>query len=404
MLLQIVPLTKMVAAAPVPEPVPEPHQKHNTFISKISPHKSSSSLLSSSSAEMNPLIMNNNLENLSNSLGNNFKTYDSKISTTNRKKKHRIRSLDTSDMPWENPCGGRFKGNIVVNQKTVTIQKRRKVYKQLRDAISLANMHEFIPGSIPINDFSEWIKHAETYNFLPVIQPKSNITLVRWHQQMQRYVGIISHLRKRTEKNSRNYRNGDFRTELYELLQASKKVLCAIETAINTTLSRPSAAQSRIRRYTKQEMNRYIEKLQTTNNRVSEIDLKYVKVNYINTTNGMMRALKRKIREMSCVIQERKHNASLETDNNASISTSSGSYMNQQDNSSSNNSKQQINFNSYFDLFDSNTSNNSNYNSKSMNSNSVEGGFKRSKFCQRILEEKHKKKSNRHRNPGAVFG
>ncbi|XP_017850515.1 uncharacterized protein LOC108605358 [Drosophila busckii] len=233
---------------------------------------------------------------------------------------------------WENPCGGTYlptEGQSMDDSSAQGRVIKRKYLRQLRDIIYTEYQETTSIAKRDYGDFGHWQRE---YTFLPnMTLHSSRIKLKTWYRHMQTFVGSFAYLGRAhyTYRKQQQLSLGETAHELHTLLDSAKRLLCEIETAINS--SYPNSNGAKLSHVSREEMLERL-KFRTPadgSKETDESDLKFSKQLYFQYVYNMWRKLSITLRNQHRSSKERKQHASHASTSSkvGAGSASSGSSM-----------------------------------------------------------------------------
>ncbi|KAH8292897.1 hypothetical protein KR044_005583, partial [Drosophila immigrans] len=202
---------------------------------------------------------------------------------------------------WENPCSGTFQPSESQTAEVDSSNRGRTVKRKYLVALRNMTMWELEEikrtASLDYGSGEHW---QHEYKFLPnMTRPTNAVKLKTWYRHMQTFVGSFAHLGKAHYKyRKQNQLSLDNSTyELHDLLKSARRVLCEIETTINS--SYPNSNGAKLSHISREAMEERL-KFHTPADGSEEADLndlKFSKQLYFQYLDNMWRSLHKSLRK-----------------------------------------------------------------------------------------------------------
>ncbi|KAM8719402.1 hypothetical protein ACLKA7_012025 [Drosophila subpalustris] len=226
---------------------------------------------------------------------------------------------------WENPCGGVYQPDESLPAESDSSAQGRVIKRRYLMALRNNTMreYEYMRTTANLNyGSSEHWQHE--YKFLPNwTRPTNAVKLKTWYRHMQTFVGSFAHLGKAQYRYRKEHQLSlDASThELHELLVSARRVLCEIETTINS--SYPNSHGAKLTQVSREAMSERL-KFYTPADGSKEADvrdLKFSKLLYYQYLDNMWKTLRRSLRKQHRNSMERKqqHAASVSVSGSNSV-------------------------------------------------------------------------------------
>ncbi|KAH8387774.1 hypothetical protein KR093_009449, partial [Drosophila rubida] len=223
---------------------------------------------------------------------------------------------------WENPCSGTFQPAESQTAEADSSNRVRTIKRKHLIALRNKTMWELEEinrtASLDYGSGEHW---QHEYKFLPnMTRPTNAVKLKTWYRHMQTFVGSFAHLGKAhyryRKQNQLSLDNSTY--ELHALLKSARRVLCEIETTINS--SYPYSHGAKLTHVSRQAMEERL-KFHTPADGSEEAnlnDLKFSKLLYFQYLDNMWRTLHKSLRKQHRnSMEQRRHSAAAAVVSNA---------------------------------------------------------------------------------------